>query len=78
MFFRKLAICWPVASFTILARSRLRKARFRRTSLKPVLFGGRLRRQVLSGSTMRVSIRIARLNLLAGTVSPGLFASLKS
>src|SRR5215207_5309004 len=66
---RKVAICWPVASVTIFARSRLRKARLRSGSLNgidagaPIACGGRC----LSGSTMEVSIRIARLNLFAGT-----------
>ena len=65
------AICWPLASLTILARVRLRNAKLRRRSLKPIEFappnvlGGRC----LSGSVSRVSIRLAMLTLLAGASS---------
>ena len=79
LFFMKVTICWPVASRTIFARVRLRKARLARGSSKgtagppnePV---GRF----LSGLTSVLSIRMARLNLFSGTARPGLPASLKS
>ena len=68
----KAAICWPVASLTICARVRLRKARLRRGSSG----GSRSRRsdsarRFASGSTRRVSIAFARLNLAADTVEVG-------
>ncbi len=66
-----VTICGPVASETMPARVRLRKARLRSGALKPsdslppnVLAG-----RCLSGSTMRVSMRIALLTLLAGASS---------
>jgi hypothetical protein len=79
LLFRKVAICWPVASFTIFARVRFRKARFARGSLNvtvglPKVPRGRFFRVV----TSVVSMRMARLNLFAGTVRLGRLASPKS
>ena len=61
LLFRNVTICWPVASLTMFALVRLRKARFASRPAKP----GRN----WSGLTMRVSIRIASLNFAAGTPS---------
>jgi hypothetical protein len=72
LFLRKVTICWPVASLTMFARSRFRKAR---------LFSGAASvttGSVRSGLTSFVSIRIALLNFAAGTVRSARPASPKS
>jgi hypothetical protein len=80
LLFMNVAICWPVASRTMRARARLRNARFRCGS--PLGDAGAAERRRAagsrSGSTMRVSIAFARLNLLAGTFRLALPASPKS
>ena len=74
---RNAAICWPLASLTMWARVRLRKARLRAIagtlSLPPKVLGGRS----ASGWVSRESIRMAWLSP-SGAESAGLPAAGKS
>jgi hypothetical protein len=80
LFTSRATICWPLASCTMFARVRLRKARLRRRSSNgiesraPNVLGGRF----LSGSVSRVSTRIARLTPLPGAARAGRPPSAKS
>src|SRR5262249_20937969 len=64
LLFRNVTICWPVASLTMFARSRLRNARFFSGS-------GSGTGSVRSGLTSFVSIRIALFSSAGGTISAG-------